>query len=291
MRQLSLIIFLLFLVTACQKKIADPQDVEGFENSPLAKSVSPGILDEASGIADSKQNPGYLWVQQDSGNPNDIALLSHDGNFFKTIKLNLAPNRDWEDMALANGPVDGTSYIYLADIGDNSLISPDYFIYRFAEPAASASVIGAVDKISFQYPDGSHDAETVLVDNSTKDIYIITKQDIPSRVYKLSYPQSAGAINTATLSGSLPFSGATSAAVSPDGKEILIKTYTAIWEWKKDEGETIEQALTGTPVPLPYQLEPQGEALCFKNDNTGFFTLSERPTIVPAVNLNFYKRK
>src|SRR6188474_2231268 len=105
MRQLSLIIFLLFLVTACQKKIADPQDVEGFENSPLAKSVSPGILDEASGIADSKQNPGYLWVQQDSGNPNDIALLSHDGNFFKTIKLNLAPNRDWEDMALANGPV------------------------------------------------------------------------------------------------------------------------------------------------------------------------------------------
>jgi len=278
-------------MAACQKEDVSSLDVEGFENSPLAKLVSPGILDEASGIADSKQNPGYLWVQQDSGNPNDIALLSHDGNFFKTIKLNLAPNRDWEDMALANGPVDGTSYIYLADIGDNSLISHDYFIYRFAEPAASASVIGAVDKISFQYPDGSHDAETVLVDNSTKDIYIITKQDIPSRVYKLSYPQSTGAINTATLSGSLPFSGATSAAVSPDGKEILIKTYTAIWEWKKDEGETIEQALTGTPVPLPYQLEPQGEALCFKNDNTGFFTLSERPTIVPAVNLNFYKRK
>jgi len=232
MRLQTLLLFFLILVAACQKKVAEPQEVEGFENSPLAKSVSPGVLDEASGIADSKQNPGYLWVQQDSGNPNDIALLSHDGNFLKNITLNLAPNRDWEDMALANGPVNGTSYIYLADIGDNSLVSPDYFIYRFAEPTASANIVGAVDKISFRYADGSHDAETVLVDNSTKDIYIITKQDIPSRVYKLSYPQSTSIINTATLSGGLPFSGATSAAVSPDGKEILVKTYTAIWEWK-----------------------------------------------------------
>lgn len=291
MRLQNLVVFFLILVTACQKKIAAPQDVEGFENSPLSKSVSPGLLDEASGIADSKKNPGYLWVQQDSGNPNDIALLSHDGNFLKTIKVNLAPNRDWEDMAVANGPLSGTSYIYLADIGDNSLVSPDYFIYRFAEPAASANVVGAIERIRFQYPDGPHDAETVLVDNSTKDIYIITKQDIPSQVYKLSYPQSTGAINTATLSGSLPFSGATSAAVSSDGKEILVKTYTAIWEWNKNDGQTIEQALAGTPVPLSYQLEPQGEAVCFKNDNTGFFTLSERPAIIAAVNLNFYKRK
>jgi len=291
MRLLSLIIVLLFLVSGCQKKVADPQEVEGFENSPLAKAVSPGVLDEASGIADSKQNPGYLWVQQDSGNPNDIALLSHDGNFLKTIKLNLTSNRDWEDMALANGPVTGTSYIYLADIGDNSLVSPEYFIYRFGEPVAAANVVGSIDKIRFQYPDGPHDAETVLVDHNTKDILIITKQDIPSRVYKLSYPQSTGAINIATLSGTLPFSGATSAAVSPDGKEILVKTYTAIWEWKKNEGQTIEQAFTGTPMPLSYQLEPQGEAVCFKNDNTGFFTLSERPAIIAAVNLNFYKRK
>jgi hypothetical protein len=293
MRFQKILAFLLLAAMACQKKAPGNEDQTngGFETVPQAKSLTAGILDEASGIADSKINPGYLWVQQDSGNPADIALLSHDGSFLKKISINLATNRDWEDMALANGPVAGTNYIYLADIGDNNLVSSEYFIYRFAEPAASATVVSAVDKISFQYPDGSHDAEAILVDNSTKDIYIITKQDMPSRIYKLAYPQSTSNVNIATLSGSLSFTGATSAAASPDGNEIVLKTYTAIWYWKKNTGQTIEQALAETPLALTYQFEPQGEAISFKNDNTGFFTLSERPSVIAAVNLNFYKRK
>ena len=149
--------------------------------------MSPGIIDEASGIADSKTNPGYLWVQQDSGNPNEIALLSHDGSFLKAIGINGVVNRDWEDMALANGPVNGTDYIYLADIGDNSLAFSSYFIFRFVEPPAAATTVANVDKITFRSPDGPHDAEAILVDNNTKDIYIITKQGNPSRIYKLAY--------------------------------------------------------------------------------------------------------
>ena len=291
MRFQRFLIFLSMLVTACKKDNSGSQLVGGFESSPVAKPLIPGIVDEASGIADSKANPGYIWAQQDSGNPNDIALLSHDGSFLKKITINQSTNRDWEDMVLGNGPVAGTNYIYLADIGDNNLVATDYFIYRFAEPAASTTVVSAVDKIIFQYPDGSHDAEAILVDNNTKDIYIITKQDMPSGIYKLAYPQSTTTINTASLSGTLSFTGVTSAAASPDGKEILVKTYTAIWQWKKSPGQTIDQSLAGMPVALTYQFEPQGEAICFKNDNAGFFTLSERPSIIAAVNLNFYKRK
>lgn len=291
MRFQSLVIFLLVSIVACQKDESNNVVVEGFESSPVAKPLNPGIVDEASGIADSKANPGYLWVQQDSGNPNDIGLLSHDGSFLKKLVINMATNRDWEDITLADGPVPGTNFVYLADIGDNSLVSSEYFIYRFAEPAAVTTAVSNVDKITFQYPDGAHDAEAILVDNSTKDIYIITKQDTPSRIYKLAYPQSTSIINTATLSGSLSFSGVTSATVSPDGQEILVKTYTSIWQWKKNAGQSIEQLLTGTPVAVTYQFEPQGEAICFKNDNTGFFTLSERPSVIAAVNLNFYKRK
>jgi len=291
MRIQSFAFFLWVSMTACQKDNSGPAVMEGFESLPVAKPVTPGIIDEASGIADSKINPGYLWVQQDSGNPNEIALLSHDGSFLKSIAISTAINRDWEDMALANGPVNGTGYIYLGDIGDNSLASSSYFIYRFAEPTASATTVSIVDKITFQYPDGPHDAEALVVDNSTKDIYIISKQDNPSRIYKLAYPQSTSAVNTATLSGSLPFTGVTSAAVSPNGDEILVKTYTAIWQYKKSAGQTLEQSLTGTPVSVSYQFEPQGEAISFKNDNTGFFTLSEKPAVIAAVNLNFYKRK
>ena len=288
----KLLAFLFVINLSCQKKTSTADNVvtAGFEETPLAKPVIPGILDEASGIADSKLNPGYLWVQQDSGNPNDIALVSYNGTFLKKLNIKTGVNRDWEDMALANGPVAGNNYIYLADIGDNGLAFAEYYIYRFAEPGKTLDTVPECDKIIFKYADGPHDADAIMVDNTTKDIYIITKQDAYSAIYKLSFPQSTTTVNMAILSGTLSFNGVTSAAFSPDGKEVLIKTYNDIYYWKKGE-ETLELALTKTPVNIPHGFEPQGEAICFKNDNSGFFTLSERPSVIAAVNLNFYKRK
>jgi len=289
----KLLAFLFLINLSCQKK-TDTDDIvvtAGFEETPLAKPMIPGILDEASGIADSKLNPGYLWVQQDSGNPNDIALLSYNGTFFKKINIKTGVNRDWEDMTLANGPDAGNNYIYLADIGDNGLAFAEYYIYRFAEPGKIVDSVFECDKIIFKYPDGSHDAEAIMVDNTTKDIYIITKQDTRSAIYKLSYPQSTAMVNMAILSGTLNFNGVTSAAFSPDGMEILMKTYNNIYYWKKAKAETLEQALIKNSKNIPHKFEPQGEAICFKNDNSGFFTLSERPSVIAAVNLNFYKRK
>lgn len=264
-----------------------PADV--FETKPVSVPVKPGKLDEASGIADSKNFPGYLWVEQDSGNPSQIYLLSYKGEFFKKVKIKGATNRDWEDMALAAGPEKGKNYIYLADIGSNNMSATKYFIYRFPEP--STDTVHTFDKIVFQYPDDSHDAEAMLVDNVTRDIYVITKRDKPSGIYKISYPQSTTDINKAAKVGSLPFSGVVSAAISPDGKELLLKTYTAIYYWKRKPGQSLEQTLQTAPVQLSYQLEPQGEAICFKQDNSGFFTLSEKPSFINKVNLDFYKRK
>ncbi len=289
---LQKLFLLLLLMASCQKAVNDTTMTEaGFEPVPSFKALIPGILDEASGIADSKKNPGYIWVEQDSGNPNDIGLLSHDGVVLKKINIKPALNRDWEGLVLANGPVAGINYIYLADIGDNNLTSAEYYVYRFEEPGAAIDTVLACDKISFRYPDGAHDAEAILVDNETKDIYIITKQDAKSLLYKLPYPQSINSMNTANLSGSLSFNGVTSAALSPDGNELLIRTYTNIYHWKKRKKQNLEQLLTTTPVSLTYQFEPQGEAICFKNDNAGFYTLSERPSIISSVNLNYYKRK
>jgi hypothetical protein len=286
------LLVLFFICVACQQGITkDTEVIAGFETIPVAKPVSPGVLDEVSGMSDSKANPGYIWVEQDSGNPGSIALLSHTGIILKTIYVKPAPNRDWEDMAVADGPAAGASYIYLADIGDNNRTATQYFIYRFAEPAAVADTVFACDKIIFKYPDGSHDAEAMLVDNVTKDIYVITKQDAPSRIYKIAYPQSTTVVNTAVLAGSLTYNGVTGAAISPAGNEILIRSYTSVNYWKRNTGQTIEQALAQSPVALTVQFEPQGEAICFKNDNTGFFTMSERPFIIAGINLNFYKRK
>ncbi len=91
--------------------------------------------------------------------------------------------------------------------------------------------------------------------------------------------------------GTLPQQVVVGAAISPDGNEIIVKTYSALHYWKRSTSESVEQALSRPAVKLSYQLEIQGEAIAFRNDNSGFFTLSERPALISSVNLDFYKRK
>lgn len=291
------LLFCILLFSNCQKpinKLPDPPPPPAgspFVDTPVAAAIIPGIIDEASGIADSKSNTGSLWVEQDSGNPPDLWLLSYGGIVKKQVHIDGAENRDWEDMASGDGPVAGENYIYIAETGDNLVHFPDYAIYRFIEPQPATDTVFSWEKINFQYPDGSHDAEAIFLDNTTKDIYIITKRDAASKIYKLSYPQNTATVITADSVGQFSFTGVVGAAISPDETELLIKTYTNIFYWKRLPGESIAAALKRPPVTLGYVAEPQGEAICFKRDNSGFFTLSEKPSIIASVSLNEYLRK
>lgn len=277
---------MLILGSCIKKELPDlklPDPLAPFNKVPVAITLSPGI-DETSGMADSKINKGYLWVHEDSGNPTQMYLLGHNAKIAKTVYLKGIINRDWEDMALAG------NNIYLADIGDNNLAYTSYNIYQFPEPAPATDTVKSFTTIRFQYPDGSHDAEALLVDPKSKDMYIITKQDNPSRIYKLTFPYAATTINTATLIGELSYKGVVSAALSPDNKEIIIKTYPNLHLYYRPAGVSIAQALLQKSTSISYTVEPQGEAITFANDNAGFFTLSEKRT-ANAVNLYFYKRR
>lgn len=262
-----------------------------FADSPALISILPGVIDEASGIADSKSVPGSLWVEQDSNNPNNLYLLGQNGVHGKVVNLKGLVNRDWEDLVLSKGPDAAKEYLYLADIGDNLLQYDQYYIHRFPEPAAGTDTVFNSEKIAFSYPDGSHNAEAIVIDPATRDIYIFTKAQSSSKLFKLAYPQSTSAINTATLVGELALPQVVSAALSPDAKELIIKTYTSLQYFTLQPGESIATAIKRPAISLKYQWELQGEAICFKNDNSGFFTLSERPTVMSSVGLNFYKRK
>jgi hypothetical protein len=280
-------LFLYLFFTACKKPV-DKGDQPPFTASPTAVMVTAGVLTEISGIADSYKNEGCLWGEQDSGHPSDLYLLKHDGSYIKSIHLEGASNRDWEDMTIGNGPGSG-KYVYVADIGDNNAVFHVYFIYRLPEPGRETDTVSSFDKINFQYTDGSHDAEAMLVDNNTRDIYIITKREAASVVYKISYPQSVSGVNVAAPLDTLPLTGVVSAAFSPDQKELIIKTYTRLYYWKKKQNESLPELLQSAPVILDYQMEPQGEAVSFKKDNSGFFTLSEK-ALSSSVLLYFYKR-
>lgn len=235
---------------------------------PVINPLQP-IINEASGIAASVNFPGHLWVQEDSGGPTQLYLIDKKGKVVRTVHIKNAVNRDWEDMVLSGG------YIYIGEIGDNAQRSDSYKILKFKEPTPGMDSIDISETIQFVYPDGPHDAEAFLVDPSTKDIFIITKRTLPSKVYKISYPFTKK-MQTAVEVARLTYSGAVSAALAPDGRSILVKTYSGIQRYPRRKGQSIVEALTQSPTKVYYRMEPQGEAICFAFDGSGFYTLSEK---------------
>ena len=239
------------------------------------------MIDEISGIADSKINPGYIWGQEDSGNPPMLQLIRHDGTVIKSVFLKGITNRDWEDMALCNGQV------YIAETGDNNALHTEYGIYHFPEPLQTVDTVYQINRVAFTYADGSHDCEAIIVDPEAGEIYLFTKQDNPSRIYKLSPP--FGIINCAAFVGIMPYSGIVSVTLSDNANEIIIKTYGRLYYYRHDPGSAIYSSLKEDPIIVPYVSEPQGEAVCFAANGSGYFTLSEQG-FSNSAKLSFYKR-
>jgi hypothetical protein len=130
----------------------------------------------------------------------------------------------------------------------------------------------------------------MMIDPATKDIFFVTKREENVRMYVARYPQSTTKLNTLDFIGTLPMHKIVAGDISPKGNEVLIKDYGNVYYWQKQENETIEELLKTPPVRLPYDDEPQGEAIAWKLDGSGYYTLSEKRFKIEPV-LYFYKRK
>ncbi len=286
------LLLLIHLLNSCSKneEKPTPADTTGYETVPVQKPITAGVIDEVSGIAPGYNNAGKLWAIEDSDRPNELGLLDPNGTLLKKVVLTGIVNRDWEDIATGPGPEAGVNYVYVAETGDNASVYNEYAIFRMKEPQSADVKVDAIDKIRFVYPDGSHDAEAIILDPSTKDLYVITKRDAKSKLYKLSYPYKVNESQTLTFITDLPYNLVTAANISEDGKEILVRTYGLIYYYTVANGKSIGEVLSGSFKNLQHQSEPQGESICFAGDQSGFYTLSEKLFNAP-VNLNFYAKK
>ncbi|MEM6841765.1 MAG: hypothetical protein AAF632_06040 [Bacteroidota bacterium] len=263
--------------------------------------VQYSAISEASGIVASRNNPDILWTHNDSGNAPKIYAISTSGEIMGEWVIDGAINRDWEDIAIGPGPEDGVTYLYVGDIGDNQAVHASLNIYRFPEPLInsnnSVDTIRNVEKINLKYPDGARDAETLLVDPFTRDLLILSKRDRFARLYRLPYPQSTSATIFAEKLGEWPreitgiFNQPVGGDLSLDGRELLIKSYVQVLYWQRESGETsLFELMQQEPKILPYVAEPQGEAIGWAADSSGFFTLSEKKgSATPS--LYFYRRE
>jgi hypothetical protein len=276
-------------------KISELLYTDSFEAQPESKGKV--LIEEASGLAESKRNPGHLWTIQDKGNSNILYLIdAGNGDLVAEYKILGTTNRDWESIEISGGPEAGKSYLYIGDTGDNDMVYEDYTIYRFEEPKFEENhrnqlieIETQVDKVVFDFAKKSHDVETLLVDPFTNDIFLVTKRDLYSLLYTLPFPQSTAKKTSAVLSGTFSFRFATAGCVSEDGNEVMIKTYDRIFYWKRSSGQSFQDLLGTVPSLAPYEREAQGEAVCFSSSG-GYYTLSEvADGIIP--DLNFYRRK
>ena len=245
------------------------------EGVPVATLKDDG-LDEISGMAISRVLPGVMYVHNDSGGEAAVYLLDSLGNNLGKIEFLETKNRDWEDIAVGPGK-EGKSYIYVGEIGDNNAVHEEVVIYRIPEPGASNTTSQIdTEKTVLKYPGGARDAESLMVDPISGDIYIISKRDSLNTLYRLPAAKFGESEVELEELIKLPFTSATGADISADGSQILVKNYFQIFYWKRKAGESIAQAMTREPIQLPYSPEPQGEAIGFRPDGKVFYTLSEK---------------
>ncbi|RYY52895.1 MAG: PE-PGRS family protein [Chitinophagaceae bacterium] len=282
-----LLAFALVHISACSDKDDTPDARTPFVDVPVTVKLGTQYP-EVSGMAASYSQPGNLWLMEDGGNPTRIALVGTDGSFRKNVILRSITNRDWEEMSIVKGQGSGPAQLYVADIGNNNAAAIQPIIYNFDEPAAGTDTVQTFRTIRFNYPDGNRDAEAFLVDPLTRDIFIITKREEKSGIYRIAFPYADNA--PAEKVGELGYNSAVAADISQDGTEILVKTYSNIWYYKRKTGEPVALALSRVPVQLGYQLELQGESLCLGADNQGFYTVPEMP-VAGDQSLGYYHRR
>lgn len=239
---------------------------------------------EASGLIASRQNPGVLWTHNDSGYPGTVFALSTNGTLLARWTLPSVFSGDFEDLAIGPGTSPSFQYLYLGDIGDNFLARTSIRVFRFPEPAAYTFRADAPpqgylprwEEITLTYPDGVYNAEAMFVDPRTGDLFIFTKLDNSSRVYRATRAQlDSGEPVALQFAIEISFRRVSGADISPDGSMILVRRGGTAALWPRAAGESVEAALAGNSSSPQLATEPNGEAIAFAPNNDAFYTLSE----------------
>jgi hypothetical protein len=270
------------LAVLCLVGLAWLEQAQGVTiSSPIqVGTTNAAALRETSGIVGSNL-PGVIWTHNDSGDSARFFAVATDGTPLGQFSLAGASSNDWEDMA--RGPKSGGgSYLYLGDVGDNDRLRSSIAIHRVPEPDTSAGgtiAVGDYQTAVLQYPGGSRNAESLMVDPWTGDLFLVTKSpsgqvyrasaDVFDQVAQLTTLQSLGNLNAFLPEPS-------GADISPDGRMILVRNRsTTACLWTRHTGQSVWDAMQGTPLSVTLAAESQGEAIGWAADSQGFFTVSE----------------
>jgi hypothetical protein len=289
-------------VATVSPSAAAPTGIERATTSSTATALfrlSDPRLTEVSGLAIGHRSPSVLYVQNDGGGGARFYALDAGSGVLRAVcTVPGAQNVDWEDIATAPDRA-GRWSIWLADIGDNDSVRPEVRIYRVTEP-----VIGSNDTLDterpdvwrLRYPDGPHDAESLVVDPVDSRLYVITKALLghsevfeappapdPDRALPMSRVGSINFSLTGTPGGPNPIGQltATGAAMAADGSLLAVRTYTDAYLWQVGAGR-VAAALRRPPMRIPLPAQPQGEGIAV---SAGALLLDSEGTGTPVYQM------
>ncbi len=293
------LLFLCFSLAGCSSllhgeefKSTKGKDFSKRFNKPVvAGTIKSPEISESSGLTSSRCNNGVLWTHNDSRNGAFIFALNEKGKKLGTWKISGATNVDWEDIAAVKED-DGKCFLYIGDIGNNARNRSEMTIYKVAEPSVSAEAKPSVNEkprstqkarpIKFKYPDFRHNAEALLVNPKTREVYIITKRiSGAAGVYKLAEERQKNNYVLKKVSDlslpALPNGLLTAGEISEDGKRVVVCDYYNAYEITLPEkAKKFDEIWKEEPSIIELGKREQGEAICYSVDMTSIFATSEK---------------
>ena len=226
-------------------------------------------VDEASGLAASRQFPGRLYHINDSGDSANFYITNMQGA--ETVAVSVSGVRPIDTEALSLGPCgEGKSCLFIGDIGDNDKKRQTIEVTVVEELKTFPSTVRPKQRLKLRYPDGSHDAESLAV-HPNGTIYILTKEH-PARLYKAD-----PAITSQTLVPVMTFDTGgftpTDMAISDSGTRLLVLTYLYAMEFGIDLKHPPAVGYNQRILIQPLQQE---ESIAYLPGSRSFIYTSER---------------
>jgi hypothetical protein len=254
---------------------------ETWARPPERVGATPKPLHELSGLVASLAHPGIFWGHNDSDNAFELIAIHADGTIVATYRIADASAVDVEDIA--RGPCldgSGRTCIVLGDIGDNLEVRRSAQLWEVPEPERLADGAIAGVRLPFTYEDGSHNAETLLIDASGHAWVVTKRLDDLGRLYRLDDlgPDRVGVAHfVRRLRAPSGFGALTTGGdLHPAGGRILLRTYTTVWEYRGAPGDDVATILATMPIEAPAPRQPQGEAIAYDPDGRGYLVGSEK---------------
>lgn len=182
----------------------------------VAFTLTDDRITESSGLARDTAAQLY-WTVNDSGSEGVVYGIGANGKVRGTLSYR-APVEDVEAVAVHG------NRLYVADIGDNDGNRDEVTVYYFLNPRASGLTV-MYNAYDFRYPDGPHDAETLLVDGAGR-LYLVTK-GAKGGIYVAPKDPSRDGVNELRLVGAAP-ALVTDGVFLPGDDQIALLTSSSV---------------------------------------------------------------